>query len=146
MPTFMKYVGDIWRCTNLNRALEYEPLGIGCYQDSYIIHICKHPGLTQEQLSKLIYVHKSNVTRQLMILEEKGFVYRRNHKEDKRIQLVYPTQKAWDVLPLIHQTHEAWNKRVLEGISEEDQQLFFEVLERISENAKKSLEEGNHRS
>ena len=65
MILFMKALGEVWRCANLYRTAQYEKLGIGSYQDSYIINICKHPGVSQEQLSKLIYVHKSSVARQL---------------------------------------------------------------------------------
>ena len=62
---FMKELGEVWRCANLYRTEEYESLGIGSYQDSYILHICLHPGIPQDELAQLIYVHKSNGARQL---------------------------------------------------------------------------------
>ena len=101
MPTFMKAIGEIWRCANLYRMKAYEPLNINSFQDTYLLQICKNPGITQDQLSKHIYVHKSNVARQVASLEEKGLVYRLNHQDDKRILQVYPTKKALDLMPLI---------------------------------------------
>ena len=94
MARIMRNVGEVWRCANLYRTEEYEALGIGSYQDSYIVDICAHPGVTQEQLSKIMYVHKSNVARQVAALEEKGFVERRPDAADKRILRAYPTEKA----------------------------------------------------
>ena len=94
MATIMRNIGEIWRCANLFRMEEYEELGIGSYQDSYLVDICKHPGVTQEQLSKIMYVHKSNVARQVGSLEEKGFVERRPDPSDRRNLLLYPTEKA----------------------------------------------------
>lgn len=40
---FMKELGEVWRCANLYRTEEYESLGIGSYQDSYILHIAFIP-------------------------------------------------------------------------------------------------------
>ena len=75
-----------------------------------MIEICNHPGITQEQLSKLIYVHKSNVARQMSSLEEKGFIYRTISKEDKRNLQVFPTQKPIDILPLLLKVSEQSNQ------------------------------------
>ena len=122
MPKFMKQLGEVWRCANLYRAEQFEALEIGSYQDSYIIEICKQPGIAQEKLAGLIYVHKSNVARQLNSLEEKGFVIREPDPNDKRNLLVYPTDKARAALPAIRQVHRRWNELVLGGLSEEDQE------------------------
>ena len=45
MPAFMKHLGEVWRCANLYRTEMYETLGIGSYQDSYILHVCRNPGI-----------------------------------------------------------------------------------------------------
>lgn len=134
----MRNVGEIWRCANLYRTEEYEALGIGSYQDSYIVDICAHPGVTQEQLSKIMYVHKSNVARQVSSLEEKGFVERRPDPADRRNLLVYPTQKAVAVLDKIRAVHAQWRERLLEGFSEEERAAIGVYLERLAENAKRA--------
>ena len=136
MARIMRNVGEVWRCANLYRTEEYEALGIGSYQDSYIVDICAHPGVTQEQLSKIMYVHKSNVARQVSSLEEKGFVERRPDPADRRNLLVYPTQKAVAVLDKIRAVHAQWRERLLEGFSEEERAAIGVYLERLAENAK----------
>ena len=138
MARIMRNVGEIWRCANLYRTEEYEALGIGSYQDSYIVDICAHPGVTQEQLSKIMYVHKSNVARQVSSLEEKGFVERRPDPADRRNLLVYPTQKAVAVLDKIRAVHAQWRERLLEGFSEEERAAIGVYLERLAENAKRA--------
>ena len=134
----MRNVGEVWRCANLYRTEEYEALGIGSYQDSYIVDICAHPGVTQEQLSKIMYVHMSNVARQVGSLEEKGFVERRPDPADRRNLLVYPTQKAVAVLDKIRAVHAQWRERLLEGFSEEERAAIGVYLERLAENAKRA--------
>ena len=53
----------------------------------------KH-GISQEKLAKMIYINKSNVTRNLAVLEKNGYIERRPAENDKRVMLVFPTQKA----------------------------------------------------
>ena len=65
---FMRCIGEVWRCANLYRTARYEGTELGSYQDTYIVHVCRPPGITQEQLAGKIYVHKSNVARQLSAL------------------------------------------------------------------------------
>ena len=141
MKAFMKFLGETWRCACLYRAEKLAKLGVSGYQDSYIIEICKNPGIAQEQLAGLIYVHKSNVARQLASLEEKGFITREADLQDKRNLLVYPTEKAFEVLPQIKKVHKEWNERILEGMSEKERDEVASIAKLLSENAKRVLEE-----
>ena len=136
---FMKQLGELWRCANLYRTAQYAALGIGSYQDSYLLHICRGPGIPQDRLAEVIYVNKSNVARQLASLEEKGFITRTPDPQDRRSLLVYPTQKATDALPAIHKVHRAWNEMVLEGFGEEERRLVADFARRLSENAKHAI-------
>ena len=139
MPKFMKHLGEVWRCANLYRAEQFEALEIGSYQDSYIIEICRQPGIPQEKLAGLIYVHKSNVARQLNLLEEKGFVTRQPDPSDKRSLLVYPTEKALPALPMIRKVHRRWNELVLDGLTEDEQEAVARYMALLSENAKRVI-------
>ena len=140
MAQFMKNTGQIWRCGNLYRTSRYESLGLGSYQDSYILNVCAHPGITQEGLSKLIYIHKSNVARQLGSLEEKGFIRRETDPSDKRNMLVYPTEKAYAVLDEIKRVNAEWDRIMLEGFSEEEREEVERLSALLAERAKKIIE------
>lgn len=133
---FMRYIGEVWRCGNLYRTARYEALDIGSYQDSYLVNVCRRPGITQEELARRIYVHKSNVARQLSALEEKGFVERRTDPEDRRSLRIFPTEKAVKALPQIEAVRQSWEAAVLEGLDEEERTLLDRCLCRLAENAK----------
>lgn len=136
---FMKSLGEAWRCGNLYRTARFEALGIGSYQDSYILNICRNPGIAQDALTGLIYVHKSNVARQLASLEEKGFITRSPDPKDRRSLLVYPTQKALDAIPAIREVHRTWNELVLNGFSEEERERIAQIAQRLADNAKRVI-------
>lgn len=142
---FMKQLGEVWRCANLYRTAQYAALGIGSYQDSYLLHICREPGIPQDRLAEVIYVNKSNVARQLASLEEKGFITRTPDPQDRRSLLVYPTQKALDAIPAIREVHRSWNERVLAGFTQEEREFLEKCIERLAENAKCVTRQGEQR-
>lgn len=146
MADFIKNTGEIWRCGNLYRTARYAETDLGSYQDSYIINVCEHPGVTQEGLSKLIFVHKSNVARQLGMLEEKGFITRTADPADKRNTLVYPTDKAFKALDMIRGVCEEWQERLFEGLTEGERAAVKKYAALIAENAKKIIEKDDGRS
>ncbi len=106
---------------------------------TYILNICRQPGISQEALAKKIFVNKSNVARQLAILEERGFVTRTSSPTDKRQLLVYPTEKALAVQPAIQQLLQSWNEQVVAGFSATQQQQLIADLEIVKENSQRLL-------
>lgn len=146
MSDFIKNTGEIWRCGNLYRTARYSDTGLGSYQDSYILNVCAHPGITQEGLSKLIFVHKSNVARQLGMLEERGFIMRSDDPADKRNTLVYPTDKAFTALEVIRRVYDEWHGLLLEGFTDEERAAAEKYIARMAENARKIIENDERRN
>ncbi len=135
MEPFMKPVHQLSRCFILYRDKQLCSEGITGYQQSYLIKICDNPGIPQEQLSKILYVNKSSVTRQLAMLEKAGFITRSPHEEDKRQLLVFPTQKAIDLYPKLRQVIRQWNAALLENIPQEQQEVFSAFLHQLLDRA-----------
>ena len=134
MTDLIKNTGQLWRCGNLYRTARYDALGIGSYQDSYIVNVCAHPGIT------LIFVHKSNVARQLGSLEEKGFVTRKTDDNDKRNLLVYPTARAFEALREIERVNDEWDSLVLGGLTDEERKAAEKLIGKLAENAGRLIE------
>ena len=135
MSTFMRNLNVTARCANQFRADKLSEVGLSGCQHSYIINICNNPGISQDALSKKLYINKSNVARQLSILEENGFIERKQSTDDKRNMLVYPTEKAKKALPVVMKVLKEWTSYLSEGFSEEEIAKFTEMMDRISEKA-----------
>ena len=136
MPTLMRQINVISRCGARYRTEKFRPLGLCAPHHSYILNVCTHPGISQEQLAEHICVDKSNVTRQLARLEEGGYVERRQNPADRRSVLVYPTQKALDALPEVRKTVTEWNDYLLSDLTEEERETLSALLDRLSARAK----------
>ena len=139
MPSFMRQINIIGRCSAMIRNDKLADTGLTGWHYSYILTLCRRPGQSQDQLARHIYINKSNVTRHLAQLEKNGYVERRQSEEDKRETLVYPTQKAYDVLPQVRQVIRDWNGYLTEDFTPEEMELFNEMLSRITQKATEAV-------
>lgn len=143
MYRIMRKINLVSRCQSSYLADKLKDTGLmPCYH-GYVLTICRKPGISQEELSRVLCVNKSNVTRTLAQMEERGFVDRRSSPQDKRILQVYPTDKLLELLPQVRQMAREWNTYLTEEISEAEMEVFQQVLDRIVERATEYAEKGD---
>lgn len=141
MRRIMKYINRINRSTGIVYNQRLREFGINHCQHPYIIQICRHPGISQEELARAICVNKSNVARQLAVLEADGLLTRTPDPEDRRVMQVFPTEKMEALLPCVREVMGDWNSCLLADFSEEDREKLIAMLEIITERAVKAAEE-----
>ena len=135
MASIMRRMNIISRCESIYRTQQLEEDLPGIFH-SYILTICSKPGMSQDKLAKHLCLNKSNVTRHLTKLEQKGYIERRVSMEDKRELLVYPTQKMLDLRPEVTRITKEWNALVAEGVSEEELEVFHRVLDKMVDKSR----------
>lgn len=102
----------------------------------YLLRLCRCPGLTQEELAKALYFNKSTVTRQIAALEKQGLVRREPSREDRRCQLVYPTEQALEIIPLVRELVRGWNDYLLADMTADERDQLQALMERVSQRAR----------
>ncbi len=145
MDSLMRSINRTHRCYNRYHSEKLQADGISGNQQIYIFQICRHPGISQEQLSQRIAVNKSNVTRQLAVLEQNGFISRHSSPEDKRVLQVYPTEKAEALYPKVLELMRKWNRLLLEDFSEEEQEQLLTMMMKVQTKALQLAEEEERR-
>jgi DNA-binding MarR family transcriptional regulator len=140
MEAIIRSINHIARLATLYREKELKKYGLGPMHHTYILNICRNPGISQDELAKMIFVNKSNVARQLVILEDRGYVFRKSCEQDARKMLIYPTEKATEMFGVISDILLKWNEQVLTGFSLEEQQKLIKNLEKLKENSQNLLE------
>ena len=135
MISFMRYISRVARCADQYRNDCLIETKLSGYQYTYILNICRNPGISQEKLAKLIYLNKSNVTRQAALLEQNGYIERRTSECDKRVIELYPTEKAEEVYPKIVDVLHEWNDFLTEDFTEEEKEVMQKLLERMMDKA-----------
>lgn len=139
MDHITKLISMIERTHLQYRNAAFQQLGIKGYQYSYLIQICRCPGISQEQLTKQIHLDKSNVARSLAQLEEAGFLTRQADPSDQRRWQIFPTEKATAILPAILETLSKQRAFMLEPFTDEEQLQFQKYLRLLYERADELL-------
>lgn len=135
MPNFTHSLNIVGRCTQMQRGQELKALGVCGGQVPYLLRLCRHPGITQEELARGLYVNKSTAARVIANLEKAGYVERKPSAEDRRCHLLYPTQKAMEALPEIRAIVHGWNDYLLEEFTEEEKEALVSMMARVSKRA-----------
>ena len=141
MPYIVKTMNEIVRCGMQYRNEQLAPFGLKSSHASYLLEICRSPGISQDTLAKRICFNKSNIARQIAVLEEGGFVRRKPGAEDKRVMELYPTDKTLELMPQIRQVLRSWRSYLMEGLSEEEIAVLDKALTSMRSRAGEWMEE-----
>ena len=107
----------------------------------YMKLINENPGVSQDFIVKNLKLDKGTVARTLKLMESEGMVERRPGSNDKRCYEIYPTEKLRGMNLCCAGKLEKFYDTILEGISEEDMEIFDRVLLKMSENIVASVSE-----
>ncbi len=92
----------------------------------------------QKDIEKYFLVGRSTVTNSIQLMEKKGLVRREFVECDARLKKVLLTEKGIQSHETIENMIAEMNSGILEGIDEQDAQVFLKVIRRIRENIEKS--------
>ena len=79
----------------------------------------------------------------LRALEEKGYVIRQASASDKRILLVYPTDKANQLIDRIFACYSSWSSYLTQDFTEEEKETLSRLMARISTRAEDYVKGGD---
>ena len=141
MTQIIRDMLEISRCGVQYRSDYLAPMGLKSIHASYLTEVCANPGISQDKLARLICINKSNVARQVAVLEEDGFIIRTPSAADKRVIELYPTQKTLDLLPQITDMLMRWETCITQDLSDEEKELLSSLLRKMSDRAARYMED-----
>lgn len=142
MHPFMRQISITHRCAKLYRGEKLADTGLAGVHTPYLMALYKSPGISQEALARHLYVNKSSVTRHLNNLEASGFVRREPSPEDRRVLLVYPTDKALALRERIRETIHDWNAYLTEDLSDTERAQLSALMGKIALRAEAYVKGG----
>lgn len=110
------------------------PFGLNNSQYMFLIKICRSPGILQDSLLDMFYVHPSNIVRTIAALEKQGMITRSPNNKDKRTCKLYPTDRALSVIDEVQAVCKKTEALLLQDISEADQELLMKLLVQAAKN------------
>ena len=141
MTQIIRDMLEISRCGVQYRSDNLAQFGLKSIHASYLMEICANPGISQDRLARIICINKSNVARQVAVLEEDGFVRRVPSAADKRVMELYPTEKTLNILPQISDMLMRWENCITHDLTEEEKELLSALLRKMSSRAAGYMED-----
>ncbi|WP_125591021.1 MarR family winged helix-turn-helix transcriptional regulator [Companilactobacillus jidongensis] len=134
MGDILRPIGIIARALDSISNIEFKEVDLTRGQYLYLVRICENPGIILEQLASLIKVDKTTAARAVQKLEKNGMIERRSDVTNKKIRLIFPTDKGREVYPFIIRENEYSNLVALKGLSEEEQKQLGDLLLKVELN------------
>lgn len=98
--------------------------GIDMSDADYLLALSLHEGITQQDLSKELFVSQAAIVRTTKKLCEKGFVKREQDELDKRAHRLFLTEKGAALMPIIEEVFGQLIDLYCKTFSEEEQKAF----------------------
>lgn len=97
-----------------------------------LIHALRHnPGCTQAALAELLHADKAAIARRTKNLEAKGYLVRRDAPNDRRSQLLHPTEKAESLKSSKAEIEAAFYEYLMNTLTKEEAAAFAGTLNKL---------------
>ena len=149
MKEILREIGMVARALDSISNIEFKEYKLTKGQYLYLVRICENPGIIQERLAEMIKVDRTTAARAIKKLELQGFIEKRDDSDNQKIKKLYPTVKGESVYPFIRSEHEHSNQVALAGLSEEEVETLFSLLQKVRRNIEidwEYVKKGNKRN
>ena len=138
---FMNLIGNAivasGRAIKVHNLNLYNKHGFEITPEQYLVlnMINDDENLSQNKLCELLYKDKSNMTRLISVLEEKGLVTKTSQSEKgTQLNVIKITEKGKALRSEITPVMIDSRKKYLDGISQDDMYICIKVLSQIQQN------------
>ena len=100
----------------------------------YILVHCEREPVFQRDIENVFGMSRSTATGILQLLERDGMIYRESVSSDARLKSIVPTKKAVTIDAQVLELIVGIEHKLVSGISEEEQSLFFSITDRMAQN------------
>lgn len=107
------------------------PLGLKGIHARLLLDILDEPGISQDGLAQKAGFDKSNIARQVALLEEKGYLRRSPDPQDKRVLQLYPTPQTQALQAELLHAMEQWEAQLLKELTPQESQTLCQLLKKV---------------
>lgn len=125
------YVGRLDRRFKQYGDERLAPYGLTNGLYLYLLCVNKNPGSSLVKLKDMLHVDKAYVTRVVARLCDMDYLRKEQRKEDGRSYCLFLTERGEEVLKIIRDVPDSWNRRLESLMGHEN----YEQLERLLEMA-----------
>jgi DNA-binding MarR family transcriptional regulator len=103
-------------------------------QFGVLAHLSANDGITQQELSEMLFVTKGNVCGLIGRLEERGLVVRVSDSVDRRINHLHLTDKGRELTSVVVPANEEFISDHMSILNDEEQSTLHSLLRRLDKS------------
>jgi MarR family transcriptional regulator for hemolysin len=127
-------LNDVARLMRTTFDRRVKALGLTRSQWWVLNHLFRNDGATQSELADILEVEKATLGRLLDRMEQKRWIRRENHAEDRRAKRVFLTDEVEPALKAMRAAAAEVRREALAGLSAAQQEQFVDALLAIKAN------------
>lgn len=135
-----KYISYLSRRILKYTSENFKDHGLASIEYAYVMILRDGVTKTQEELTKEVMVDKSQTTRAIKSLLDKGLVTKEKDELDKRAFHISLTKKGEEMVPIIEEEINDFETTLNKGISIEEQRIVIKSLIKMIRNLKEAGE------
>lgn len=120
MFEIIRTIGAITRTIQIDSNNHFKELGLNNNLYIYIIRTCEEPGMFLGELADNVQIDRTTAFRTIKKLVKLGYFELQNDSNNQKIKRVFPTQKALDVYPQLHEYEQKQSDFLLSNLSTEE--------------------------
>jgi len=120
---------------------ELEAIGVGSGQHFFLYLVQRHPGITQNEVSRITDIDKATAAKGLAKLEQRGYLRRIPDRDDRRIRRLYLSEEGEAVMPQIEATLRRVTEVCSTDLSAEELGELFRLLDKVEASLVRYIEE-----
>lgn len=98
----------------------------------------RHKDIFQKDFEKEFDIRRSTASNILSLMESNDLIKRESVPYDARLKKITLTPKAMEIQSVVEEAFSRLDRKMKEGISEEEMEVFFRVLEKINSNLERN--------
>lgn len=109
-------------------------LGLSAAQWRLLVHVAKEDGVAQARLAELLEIEPISVSRLIDRMEEGGWIERRADAADRRVRMIFPTEKSLEAYAGVKSMAGEVYEHALADLTPDDRRFLVKGLLKIIEN------------
>lgn len=120
MFDIIRTIGAVTRTIQIDSNNHFKELGLNNNLFIYIIRVCEKPGVFLGELADNVQIDRTTAFRTIKKLATLGYFELKKDAVNQKIKRVYPTEKAMDIYPQLHEYDQKQSDFLLSNLSTEE--------------------------
>ena len=132
MFKIIRTIGAITRTIQIDSNNHFKELGLNNNLFIYIIRVCKKPGMFLGELADNVQIDRTTAFRTIKKLVKLGYFELKKDSVNQKIKRVYPTEKAMDIYPQLHEYEQQQSDLLLSNLSTDEVSQLEKLMSKLN--------------